>query len=192
MDHTLLGVKSGFAVVAGYPAGEMSATRSEVKAMTTSHGPSMETHPDIVDMRMRHEMAERATSTPQGQAVGTLAFLTGIYMAASPWITGFNALSTLAVTNLVVGIAYALLMSGGFGRAYERTHSMAWGACILGIWTIIAPWVVAGSVATTKTIVNNVVAGAIATLLALAAIAATRKAEAGQTGRGMTVPYTHR
>ncbi|MEU1465413.1 hypothetical protein ABZ467_33035 [Streptomyces sp. NPDC005727] len=35
----------------------------------------METHPDIVDMRMRHEMAERATSTPQGQAVATLLAL---------------------------------------------------------------------------------------------------------------------
>ncbi|MER6279692.1 hypothetical protein ABT202_25950 [Streptomyces sp900105245] len=35
--------------------------------MTTSHGPSMETHPDIVDMRLRHEMAERATSTPQAR-----------------------------------------------------------------------------------------------------------------------------
>ncbi|MFI8219073.1 SPW repeat protein [Streptomyces sp. NPDC085932] len=146
----------------------------------------METHPDIVEMRERHETAERATSTPQGQVVGTLAFLTGIYLAASPWITGFNGLSTLAVTNLLVGIAYALLMSGGFGRAYERTHSMAWGACALGIWTIVAPWVVAGDVSTTKTVVNNVITGAIAALLALAASAATRAAEAGRARAGMT------
>ncbi len=145
--------------------------------MTTSHGPSMETHPDIVDMRLRHEMAERATSTPQGQATGMLAFLTGIYLAASPWITGFNNLSTLAVTNLLVGLAYAMLMSGGFGRAYERTHSMAWGACVLGAWTIVAPWVVAGDVSTTKTIVNNIITGAVALLLALAASAAIQAAE---------------
>jgi len=150
----------------------------------------METHPDIVDMRLRHEIAERATSTPQGQAVGTLAFLTGIYLAASPWITGFNNLSTLAVTNLLVGIAYALLMSGGFGRAYERTHSMAWGACALGVWTIIAPWVVAGDVSTTKTIVNNIITGAVALLLALAASAAARAAESPNTRRSMATPYT--
>jgi hypothetical protein len=137
----------------------------------------METHPDIIDMRLRHEMAERATSTPQGQALGTLAFLTGIYLAASPWITGFNNLSTLAVTNLLTGLAYAMLMSGGFGRAYDRTHSMAWGSCALGVWTIIAPWVVAGDVSTTKTIVNNIITGAIALLLALAATAAARAAE---------------
>jgi S-formylglutathione hydrolase FrmB len=145
----------------------------------------METHPDIVEMRMRHEMAERATSTAQGQAVGTLAFLTGIYLAASPWITGFSGLSTLAVTNLIVGIAYALAMSGGFGRAYERTHSMAWCACLLGVWTIISPWVVAGPVNTTKTIVNNVVTGVVALVLALAASATARAAEASTLRRGM-------
>lgn len=159
---------------------------------TSASRSSMEMHPDIIDMRERHEMAERATSTPQGQAVGTLAFLTGIYLAASPWITGFNGLSTLAVNNLLVGLAYALLMSGGFGRAYERTHSMAWGACALGLWTIVAPWVVAGDVSTTKTIVNNVITGVIAALLALAASAATRAAESGKARAGTAAPHTRR
>ncbi|HLL37398.1 MAG TPA: SPW repeat protein [Streptomyces sp.] len=131
----------------------------------------METHPDIIDMRNRHEMAERATSTPRAQAIETLALLTGVYLAASPWIAGFSGLSTLAVNNLIVGIAYAVLMSGGFGRAYERTHSMAWAACALGAWTIVAPWVVSGDVSTTRTVVNNIIVGAIALLLGLAASA---------------------
>jgi hypothetical protein len=131
----------------------------------------METHPDIVAMRNRHEMAERATSTPKAQAIESMAFLTGVYLAASPWIAGFNNLSALAVNNLIVGIAYALLMSGGFGRAYERTHSMAWAAAALGAWTIVAPWVIAGDVSTTRTVVNNVIVGVIGLLLALAASA---------------------
>ncbi|MFB0614694.1 SPW repeat protein [Streptomyces sp. AGS-58] len=149
----------------------------------------METHPDIIDMRQRHEMAERATTTPKGQAIETLALLTGLYLAASPWITGFNGLSTLAVSNLITGIAYALLMSGGFGRAYERTHSMAWAACALGVWAIVAPWVVAGNVSTTRTIVNNIITGALALLLALAASAAARAAETSHARRDMSAPY---
>ncbi|MEU0005691.1 SPW repeat protein [Streptomyces sp. NPDC006314] len=157
--------------------------------MTTSPRPSMETHPDIVDMRLRHEMAERATSTPKAQAIETMALLTGLYLAASPWITGFNNLSTLAVTNLLTGIAYAVLMSGGFGRAYERTHSMAWAACALGAWAIIAPWVVAGDVSTTKTIVNNIITGVLALLLALAASAAARAAESSHARRDMSTSY---
>ncbi|MEU2282670.1 SPW repeat protein [Streptomyces sp. NPDC013178] len=148
----------------------------------------METHPDIIEMRDRLESAERATSTPRAQAVEALALLSGVYLAASPWIAGFNNLSTLAINNLIVGIAYALLMSGGFGRAYERTHSMAWAACALGAWTIISPWVVAGDVSTTRTVVNNVIVGVICLLLGLAASAAAPAKRPSRGGRGMTTP----
>jgi hypothetical protein len=143
----------------------------------------METHPDIIDMRNRHEMAERATSTPVAQAIEAMAFLTGVYLAASPWIAGFSNLSALAVNNLVVGIGYALLMSGGFGRAYERTHSMAWAACALGVWTIVAPWVISGDVSTTRTVVNNVIVGIVGLLLGLAASAVARDRRRSPAGR---------
>jgi len=129
---------------------------------------SIEQHPDILEMRQR---SERATTTPRAQGIEALALITGVYLAASPWIAGFNGLTSLAITNLIAGVAYATLM-GGFGHAYERTHAMAWAAAAIGVWTIIAPWVVAGSVDTTRTIINNVVVGAVALLLALAASAA--------------------
>ncbi|MFI8188485.1 SPW repeat protein [Streptomyces sp. NPDC085946] len=139
----------------------------------------MESHPDILEMRARHE---RAATTPRAQAIEALGVITGLYLAASPWIAGFNGFSTLAVTNLIVGLSYALLM-GGFGHAYERTHSMAWAAAALGAWTIIAPWVVAGEVDTTRTITNNVIVGVIGLLLALAA-AAGAKMQSGRRSRG--------
>jgi hypothetical protein len=148
----------------------------------------METHPDIVAMRNRHEMAERATSTPAAQGIEALAFLTGVYLAVSPWIVGFSNLTALAVNNLIVGIAYALLMSGGFGRAYERTHSMAWAACALGVWTIIAPWVISGDVSTTRTVVNNVIVGALGLLLGLAASAVARERRPSDARRGRSAP----
>ncbi|MFF8288793.1 SPW repeat protein [Streptomyces sp. NPDC016309] len=129
----------------------------------TTH-PSIEQHPDLAEMRSRFE---RATSTPRGQAIETLGLLTGLYLAASPWIVGFNGLTTLAVCNLITGVAYALCM-GGFGSAYERTHAMAWAACAIGAWTIVAPWVVAGNVDTTRSVVNNIIVGAVALLLGLA------------------------
>ncbi|MFF4628305.1 MULTISPECIES: SPW repeat protein [Streptomyces] len=158
--------------------------------MTASPQSSMETHPDIIDMHRRHELAEHATTTPRAQAVETLAFLTGIYLAASPWIAGFNGLSTLAVNNLIVGIAFALLLSGGFGRAYERTHSMAWAACALGAWTIIAPWAVAGDVSTTRSIVNNVIVGILALILGMAASAmANRSTPRAEERGGRTASY---
>ncbi|MGC5039092.1 MULTISPECIES: SPW repeat protein [unclassified Streptomyces] len=147
----------------------------------------METHPDIIDMRQRHEAAERASTTPRAQAIETLALLTGLYLAASPWIVGFNGggFARLAITNLITGIGYALLMSGGFGRAYDRMHSMAWAACALGAWAIVAPWVVAGNVDTTRTVVNNIITGALALLLALAAAgAAARSSKSARSEHG--------
>ncbi|MET8810040.1 SPW repeat protein [Streptomyces sp. NPDC004546] len=158
--------------------------------MATPSRSDMATHPDIIAMRERYEMAEGTASTPRAQAIETMALLTGLYLAASPWITGFNNLSTLAVNNLIAGIAYALLMSGGFGRAYDRVHSMAWAACALSVWTIIAPWAVAGDVSTTKTIVNNVIVGVIGLLTALMAASIGRPADRnrGASGR-MSAPY---
>ncbi|MET9429702.1 MULTISPECIES: SPW repeat protein [unclassified Streptomyces] len=142
----------------------------------TTH-PSIEQHPDLAEMRSRFE---RATSNPRTQAIEALGLLTGVYLAASPWIAGFSGLTALAVSNLITGIAYVLCM-GGFTSAYERTHAMAWCACAIGAWTIVSPWVVAGNVDTTRSVVNNVIVGVVALLLG-AAMAAAAKAE-GRSGR---------
>ncbi|MFF4103833.1 SPW repeat protein [Streptomyces sp. NPDC001903] len=128
----------------------------------TTH--SIEHHPDLAEMRSRFE---RVTSTPAAQAVEALALITGLYLAASPWIAGFSGLGPLAINNLIAGVAYCLCMSG-LGSAYERTHAMAWTAVAIGAWTIVAPWVIAGDVSTTRSVVSNVITGGVALLLALA------------------------
>ncbi|WP_030157605.1 SPW repeat protein [Streptomyces sp. NRRL S-244] len=127
----------------------------------TTH--SIEHHPDLAEMRSRFE---RVTSTPAAQTVEALALITGLYLAASPWIAGFSGLSSLAINNLIAGVAYCLCM-GGLGSAYERTHAMAWTAVAIGAWTIVAPWVIAGDVSTTRSVVSNVITGGVALLLAL-------------------------
>ncbi|GAA2647690.1 MULTISPECIES: SPW repeat protein [Streptomyces] len=129
----------------------------------TTH-PSIEHHPDLAEMRTRFE---RVTSTPRAQAVEALALITGLYLAASPWIAGFSGLTPLAINNLIAGLAFCLCMSG-LGSAYERTHAMAWTAVALGAWTIIAPWAIAGEMDTTRTVVSNVIAGGVALCLGLA------------------------
>lgn len=58
----------------------------------------------------------------------------------------------------------------GFASAYGRTHGIAWVAPLIGVWTIIAPWVVSGHVATAATLWSNVVTGVIAVLLGLGAM----------------------
>ena len=138
--------------------------------MASTHRVPIEEHPDLMELHARHE---RAAVTPRAQMIEALALITGLYLAASPWIAGFNGFTTLAATNLITGIAYMLLL-GGLGTSYERTHSMAWAAAVIGIWTCVAPWVVAGDVAHTRSIISNLITGVIATLLALAAASAAR------------------
>ncbi|MGW2600643.1 SPW repeat protein [Streptomyces klenkii] len=132
--------------------------------MTAPTSPRIDQHPDILALRAH---SEAATSTPVAQAVEALALLCGVYLAASPWIVGFSGTSTLAIHNLIVGAAFACLV-GGFGPAYERTHAMSWAALCLGAWTIISPWVVSGHAFATAAVVSNVIAGAVACLVALA------------------------
>jgi SPW repeat-containing protein len=112
--------------------------------------------------------SERAAAGPVAQMAEALGILCGVYLAASPWIVGFNGFTTLRVNNLITGLAIALLLGGLGSAAYERTHAMSWAALCLGAWTIVAPWVVSGAVDTTRTITSNVIVGGVTCLAALA------------------------
>ena len=127
----------------------------------TTPTPAIERHPDITGMRARYE---QLAETPIAQATDGLAFLAGSYLATSAWVVGFTDHSALTATNLIVGIAVALLALG-FASAFGRTHGVVWLMPVLGVWTIIAPWVVAdaGDPATSA-IVSNVIVGALIVL----------------------------
>ncbi|MGV9839104.1 SPW repeat protein [Nocardia niigatensis] len=127
---------------------------------------NMSLHPDIVELRAKHEKYELAAMEPAAQAVTGLMFLTGLYIAISAWVVGFTRFPTLTVNNLVVGIALAVLALG-FASMYGRIHGIGWTAPVIGVWMIIAPWVVSGDVAHTATIWSNVAAGAVVLLLGL-------------------------
>ncbi|MFD2415698.1 SPW repeat protein [Amycolatopsis pigmentata] len=135
---------------------------------------SIEQHPDLMELRARYD---RAAETPVARALEGFTFLAGLYTAVSPWVVGFTNHSDVATNNLIVGLALAVLAIG-FASAYGRTHNLAWVAPIIGVWTIIVPWVVLGSPVPVNMIVNNVITGGVAVLLGLA-MAAT----GARTGR---------
>ena len=60
---------------------------------------------------------------------------------------------------------------------------------LLGVWTCVSPWAVAGSVHTTRTIWSNCVAGGVAVLLGLMVVSMAGMGVAGMSrgsrGRGM-------
>jgi len=98
----------------------------------------------------------------------SMALLTGLYVAASPWIVGFNATASLATSDLIVGIAAAFL-AYGFATTLDRAHGMTWTLPVLGVWFIVSTWILPGVTMSAGMTWSNVVAGALLTFLGLEA-----------------------
>jgi hypothetical protein len=139
----------------------------------TTPTPDIERHPDIADMRHRYD---QIAETPIAQSADGLVFLSGLFLAMSPWVIGFTNYSAITMTNLFTGLAMAAL-AVGFVAAYGHLHGIAWVAPMLGAWAIVAPWVVDGETPETAALVSNVIVGAIALLCALAMMSGSMRRE---------------
>ena len=139
-----------------------------------SHGRSdITSHPDVSEMRERYA---RMLGGRDVALVDGPVFLLGLYCAASPWILHYSTSQPALMThNLIMGIAIGLLALG-FTRAPERMYGLSWAMCALGVWMIIAPWVV-GDSPDAGVAVNNIIIGALAVILgAMCAFTAARSA----------------
>jgi len=130
--------------------------------MSTVHS-SIDHHPDLLALRARYE---RVAESMSAHFTFGLALLTGLYVAASPWIVGFSATRSLGTSDLIVGIAVAFL-AYGCATALDRAHGMTWTLAVLGVWVIVSPWILQGFTPTAGMIWSNVVAGALLTFLGL-------------------------
>lgn len=120
-------------------------------------------HPDIVALRERYDVA---SATPVAQIVAGFTLLAAVYLAASPWIVGFSALSAITVNNLITGGALTVLAIA-LSATYGRLHGLTWVIPAVGVWTIIAPWSMAGHMDVARTIWSNCFAGGTITVLGL-------------------------
>ncbi|MDA3628739.1 SPW repeat protein [Saccharopolyspora oryzae] len=133
-----------------------------------SSGTPIAGHPDLSEMRMRYE---RASETPTAQVADGLVVLSGLFVALSPWITGFHTITpSLTLNNLVTGLTAAVL-GLSFAAAFHRTHGIAWTAPVLGVWTIVSVFVISGTAVMTSTVLCNVIGGAILVLAGLGTMA---------------------
>jgi hypothetical protein len=130
--------------------------------MSTVHS-SIDHHPDLLALRARYE---RVAESMSAHFTFGMALLTGLYVAASPWIVGFGGTASLATSDFIVGIAVAFL-AYGFATTLDRAHGMTWTLPVLGVWVIVSPWVVTGVALTSGMMWSHVVAGAFMTFLGL-------------------------
>jgi hypothetical protein len=123
----------------------------------------MATHPDLIELRRRYDAA---SATPIAECAAGLALLGAVFLAASPWIVGFSALAAITVSNLITGVALVVLVIA-LAADYGRLHGLTFVVPAIGIWTILAPWVIAGAMDTTRTIWSNVSAGGVIVVFGL-------------------------
>ncbi|MDR6979008.1 hypothetical protein J2X68_005742 [Streptomyces sp. 3330] len=123
----------------------------------------MSTHPDVPEMQARYA---RMLGGHDVALVDGPVFLLGLYCAVSPWILHYTASQPALMThNLIVGIAIGLLALG-FTAAPARMYGLSWAMCALGVWMIVAPWIV-GDSPDAGVAVNNIIIGALALILGL-------------------------
>lgn len=123
----------------------------------TVRTPSIDEHPDLATLGLRYE---EAAETPTAQVVEGLTLLAGLYLAISPWVVGFTGHTSLTVNNVITGVALAVLALC-FATMYGRSHRIAWVAPVIGVWTIVAPWLVSGPAPSIGAIVSNVIVGLV-------------------------------
>lgn len=151
---------------------------------SSTHVP-MHTHPDIVEMRERYD---RMAEQPTAQITDGLILLAGLYAAGSAWIIGFADQTALATTNLICGLAIAVVAMA-LVSAYSRTHGLAFVVPLLGLWLIVSPWLVAGVDTSTAMIWSHVIVGAVLCVLGLATVSmGTRSMDTGSRSTGPAGP----
>ncbi|GAA0716410.1 SPW repeat protein [Dactylosporangium roseum] len=140
---------------------------------------AIQERPDVAALRARYD---QAAETPTSQSVDGLMFLSGVFLAVSPWVVGFrSAERDLAINNLIIGIVVALL-AASYATVYGRTHGLSWAPVLLGLWTIVAPWVIQGSDVAGGTVATNVITGVLITACGLGTMRMGR-AVASRTSR---------
>jgi SPW repeat len=112
-------------------------------------------HPDIMELRERYDVA---SATPVAQAAEGLVLLAAFFLAASPWIVGFSALSAITIVDLIAGGALTVLAIA-LSATYGRLHGLAWLVPAIGVWTVVAPWSIVGGMNVTRVIWSNCFAG---------------------------------
>jgi hypothetical protein len=105
--------------------------------------------------------------------------LAGVWLLISPFVIGFASLTSAMTNNVICGAVVIVLAVTRFAGA-SRQAWLSWINCLIGLWTLISPWVLgfAGYRAATT---NNVIIGIVIAVLAFWSAAATTPTD--ETGR---------
>jgi hypothetical protein len=95
--------------------------------------------------------------------------LLGVGLFASPWLFGFADAAGIAWHAWIAGVALAVLAGLSLAREQLRLW-VSWATLAIGVWLILAPWIV-GFSAITAAMWSHLIVGVIMAVIALLEVA---------------------
>jgi SPW repeat len=99
-----------------------------------------------------------------------VSLLLGVWIAASPWIWGYDDVDGAVPADVAAGIAVFAVTIGAIALPSLSALNV-----LAGLWLVLAPWVVGYGSEGGPVGLSDVVAGALVAALALAALAAASR-----------------
>lgn len=129
--------------------------------------PQLAEHPDVVALQRQFGPAGSSSVVGEG-----LLVCSGAWLAIAPWVVGFAAGAglSMAINYLVVGLVVVAL---GLRLSGNGNQALSWAGFPLGVWAIIATWLVPAASLSAGMIWSNVVGGAVVILAAAAVTSGT-------------------
>ena len=115
---------------------------------------------------------QRQTTTGQVQVASGLNALVGLWEIAAPFVLTYSAIAAATTNDVIVGVIVAVLAAIRVFWAYGAAW-LSWVNVVLGVWLIIAPFVLTYS-GTPMT--NDIIVGIIIAVLGTWSALATRGA----------------
>ncbi|OGF28171.1 hypothetical protein A2303_01925 [Candidatus Falkowbacteria bacterium RIFOXYB2_FULL_47_14] len=103
--------------------------------------------------------------TKQIQTASGINIAAAIWIIFSPFILGFSAINAILVNNILLGIIIGVLAAIRVSMPGKKTNWLSVANMILGLWLIISPFTVSGSMDAAP-IWNNVIVGLVVTVMA--------------------------
>ena len=106
------------------------------------------------------------------KGISWLSVMIGAWLIVAPWIMGYTAASAVA-ENAILGVAVVSVGFWSIGTAAAFT-APAWVNGMLGLWIMVAPWVIGYAHAASAATSNDVIVGIVIMIVAAIRIASGR------------------
>lgn len=111
-----------------------------------------------------------ATAQTSIRTASALDFAVGLWLIIAPFALNYSATSAASNNDLIIGLAVAII--AGVRLASTRSAWTSWVGVFLGVWLVVAPFVL-GYSAVTNALWNDMIAGIAVAVLATWSMLAT-------------------